>query len=149
VTVNDPNPVEVGVKFQSSTGGQATGLRFYKGPQNTGTHVGHLWAANGTLLATATFTGETATGWQSVTLPQPVTLTANTTYIASYHTGGFYSASANFFATAHTSGALTAPTSAGSGGNGVYTYGAAGSFPTSTFNATNYWVDVLIQAPSP
>ena len=149
VTVNDPNPVEVGVKFQSSTGGQATGLRFYKGPQNTGTHVGHLWAANGTLLATATFTGETATGWQSVTLPQPVTLTANTTYIASYHTGGFYSASANFFANPHTSGALTAMASSGNAGNSVYTYGAAGSFPTSTFNATNYWVDVLIQAPSP
>src|SRR5262249_10226966 len=28
------------------------------------------------------------------------------------------------------------------GGNGVYLYGSGG-FPTNSFNATNYWVDVL------
>ena len=29
------------------------------------------------------------------------------------------------------------------GGNGVYAYGADSTFPTSTFNGTNYWVDVV------
>jgi hypothetical protein len=146
VTVSDANPVELGVKFRCATGGQATGLRFYKGPLNVGTHVGHLWSATGTLLATATFSGETASGWQSVNFAQPVPLTADTTYIASYHTGGFYCASGNFFAGTHTSAALSAPSSASSGGNGLFTYGAAGSFPTGSFNATNYWVDVVVQA---
>jgi hypothetical protein len=30
--------------------------------------------------------------------------------------------------------------------NGVYAYGAASAFPSSSFNATNYWVDVLFGA---
>ena len=46
-------------------------LRFYKGTTNTGTHVGHLWSRTGTMLAEATFTGETARGWQQVTSLQP------------------------------------------------------------------------------
>src|SRR4029079_9465185 len=41
---------------------------------------------------------------------------------------------------------LHAATSAVSGGNGLFTYGAT-QFPTQTFNATNYWVDVVL-APS-
>jgi len=145
VTVNDPNPVELGVKFTASTAGNITALRFYKGPQNTGTHTAHLWSSSGTLLASATFAGETASGWQRVNLPAPVAIAANTTYIASYHSNGFYSANGNYFATAHTNGPLTAPDSASSGGNGVYAYDWQGSFPSNTYNANNYWVDVVFQ----
>ena len=32
------------------------------------------------------------------------------------------------------------------GGNGVYSYSSTTTFPTSTFNATNYWVDVVFNA---
>ena len=146
VTENDPNAVDLGVKFQASTSGTITGIRFYKGPQNTGTHIGDLWSASGTLLASATFTNETASGWQQVNFSTPVSITAGTTYIASYHTNvGEYSANANYFANAHTSGPLTAPSSTSSGGNGVYAYGSSNLFPTSTFNASNYWVDVLFK----
>ena len=36
------------------------------------------------------------------------------------------------------------------GGNGVYGYGGAGTFPASTFQALNYWVDVVFSAqPAP
>ena len=45
----------------------------------------------------------------------------------------------NYFTTDVTSGPLTAP----AGGNGVYPYGSSSLFPTSTFQATNYWVDVI------
>jgi len=31
----------------------------------------------------------------------------------------------------------------GSGGNGVYHYGTTSAFPTDTWMATNYWVDVV------
>ncbi len=44
---------------------------------------------------------------------------------------------------------LTAPSSTTSGGNGVYAYGGTsttGLFPTSTFSAANYWVDVLFNS---
>ena len=68
----DTSAVEVGVKFRSDVDGHVTGIRFYKGTGNTGTHVGHLWTPTGTLLATATFTGESATGWQQVTFATPV-----------------------------------------------------------------------------
>jgi hypothetical protein len=44
------------------------------------------------LLATATFTSETASGWQEVNFPTPVTITPGVTYIAADHTSsGFYS----------------------------------------------------------
>jgi Domain of unknown function (DUF4082)/Fibronectin type III domain len=145
VTVNDSNPVELGVKFQTTTAGQITGFRFYKSPQNTGTHVAHLWSAQGTLLASATFTNETASGWQQVNLSSPVTLTAATTYTVSYHTNGFYSANANYFANAHSSGVLTAPPSLTSAGNGVYAYGSTSGIPKNSYNATNYWVDLVFK----
>lgn len=146
VTVNDPNSVELGMKFQASATGDITGLRFYKGPSNTGTHVADLWSSTGTLLATATFTNETASGWQQVNFATPVTITAGTTYIASYHTAGNYSDDPNLFASSVTNGPLTAPSSASSGGNGVYAYGSGSLFPTNTFNATSYAVDVLFRA---
>ncbi len=60
-----------------------TGVRFYKGAQNTGTPHRELWSASGTLLASATFTSSpprVAAGDFST----PVAVTAGTTYIASY-----------------------------------------------------------------
>ncbi len=140
----DTNAAELGVKFQASTNGSIAGIRFYKGSLNTGTHVGDLWSASGSLLATATFTNETASGWQEADFSSPVAITAGTTYVASYHANtGNYSADGNYFANAHTNGALTAPSSASSGGNGVYAYGSSSLFPNSTYNAANYWVDVV------
>ena len=80
----DTGAVELGVKFRSDVAGFVTGVRFYKGAGNTGTHVGNLWSASGTLLATATFSGESASGWQQVSFSSPVAVTANTTYVVSY-----------------------------------------------------------------
>jgi hypothetical protein len=144
---NDLNAVEVGLKFRSSVGGYITGIRFYKGPGNTGTHVGHLWTADGVLLGSATFGAETDSGWQQQTLPAPVAIAANTTYLVSYHAPvGQYAADVGYFASA---GVLTAPLEALADGvdgpNGVYAYGPSGTFPNQTFNAANYWVDVVFQ----
>ena len=137
--------MEPGVQFQSSVAGTVTAIRFYKGPLNTGTHVGHLWTASGTLLATATFSNETSSGWQQVNFSSPVPITANTIYVASYHNGGEYAADHNYFNTAHTNGPLTAPaTGHVADGNGVYVYGSTSTFPTNTYLATNYWVDVVV-----
>ena len=74
------------MKFRSDSSGYITGIRFYKASTNTGTHVGNLWTSTGTRLATATFTSETASGWQQVNFATPVAITANTVYVASYHT---------------------------------------------------------------
>ena len=40
---------------------------------------------------------------------------------------------------------LHALTNGVSGGNGVYAYGASSAFPNQTWNAANYWVDVVFQ----
>ena len=137
----------MGVKFSSSVNGRITGIRFYKGSQNLGTHVANLWTSAGARLATANFANETASGWQQVNFATPVSIMAGTVYVASYYAPlGALSADGNYFATAHASanGILSAPASAGvSGGNGVYAYSATSKFPNSTFNATNYWVDVV------
>ena len=143
VTASDPNAVELGVKFSADVNGYVNGIRFYKGPSNTGTHIGNLWSSSGQLLATATFTNETASGWQQVLFSQPVAVTAGTVYIASYHTNaGDYSYDPTGFASPRDSGDLHAPSSASAGGNGVYAYGPT-QVPTQTYNATNYWVDVV------
>ncbi|KMO28458.1 Mo-co oxidoreductase dimerization domain protein, partial [Methylobacterium tarhaniae] len=119
---NDLNPVELGVKFQASTAGSVSAVKFYKGTQDTGTHTGTLWSSTGQKLATATFFNETASGWQTATFSNPVTLTPGATYTASYHTNvGRYSTTSNGFSSAVTNGPLTAPSS----GNGVYAYGSS------------------------
>ncbi|GAB1540802.1 hypothetical protein NUACC21_34710 [Scytonema sp. NUACC21] len=148
VTTNDPQAVELGVKFRSSVSGYITGLRFYKGPQNTGTHVGTLWTSNGQQLARATFTNETASGWQQVNFATPVAITANTVYIASYHTNvGFYSKDENFFTNSGVnSPPLYALRNGDSGSNGIYNYSATPTFPTSSYLSSNYWVDVVFTA---
>jgi hypothetical protein len=145
----DASSTEVGVKFSTDTAGTITGIRFYKGSLNTGTHVGSLWSSSGTLLASATFAGESASGWQQVNFSSPVAVTANTTYVASYFTSsGHYSVTQAYFTSAYINGPLTAPASTDSGGNGVYSTGASNTFPTSTYQSTNYWVDVVFSGSS-
>src|ERR1700730_8728477 len=151
ITADDANAVELGVKFRSSVAGTITGVRFYKNPINFGlpnlpVHTVHLWNTSGTLLASATVANETVSGWQQANLPTPVAIAANTTYIASYHSNGYYSANAGYFDTAHANGPLTAPDSASSGGNDVYVYSSGVSFPSQTFLSENYWVDVVFAA---
>ena len=137
--------VELGVKFRSEVSGFIKGVRFYKGPGNTGTHIGNVWTTAGTLLAAATFTNETATGWQQVLFAAPVAVTANTTYVVSYFApNGHYGLNLQYFAT---TGVDTPPlhalSSAAAGGNGLFTYRATSGFPANTYQAANYWVDVL------
>jgi hypothetical protein len=137
-------PVELGVKFRSDIHGFITSVRFYKAAANTGTHIGDLWTTNGALLATATFTGETASGWQQVNFASPVSINSNTVYVASYHcNSGHYSEDDNYFTIGVDNPPLHALASGVAGGNGVFAYGATDTFPNQTFNAANYWVDVV------
>ena len=141
---NDANAVELGVKFQSYLDGFITGIRFYKGALNTGTHTGNLWSASGQNLASAVFTNESPSGWQQVSFSVPVAIQANTTYIASYHTtSGFYAFDPFYFTEAYVNNPLTALANGDDGPNGVYNYSPVSSFPTNSFQASNYWVDLV------
>jgi len=77
----------------------------------------------------------------------PVPIAAGTVYVASYHTNtGFYAGDNGYFAAGVDNGPLHALQNGVDGGNGVYAYGSDIVFPTNTYKATNYWVDVVFKA---
>jgi len=137
---------ELGVQFDSNVAGEVTRVLFYKQRGTTGTNVGHLWSSNGTLLASATFSNETRSGWQQVSFSNPVPILANTIYTVSYSTGSplFYYDSGYFSSGGVTNGNLTAPAYTTINNqvldNGVYNYG--GYFPVASEYSANFWVDV-------
>ena len=144
----DTASVEVGVKIRADNDGYILGVRFYKAATNGGTHIGNLWSDSGTLLATGTFTNESASGWQQLIFANPVPVVANTTYVVSYLAPvGHYAADGAFFAS---NGVDTPPLhalqSGVDGNDGVFSYGSVSTFPVNSYNATNYWVDVVYAA---
>lgn len=142
----DIMPIEVGTAFSTSVAGTVTAIRFYKGSGNSGTHTGSLWNSAGTRIAQVTFTNETATGWQTATLPTPVALTPGATYVVSYYApNGRYSSTPAALTQSRTVGPLTAP----GGANGRYRYGSGGGLPNRSWNSTNYFVDVRFRPASP
>ena len=139
----DPNGVELGMKFRSDVAGSITAVRFYKGPYNRGTHLGHLWTTSGSLLGTVDFQNETAFGWQQANFAKPIPIQPDTTYVVSYYAPvGGYSVNTHFFTSALDAAPLHALQSGADGPNGVYRYGASG-FPSQSYNANNYWVDLV------
>ena len=147
-TTNDSGEnasVELGVKFRTDVSGLIVGIRFYKSVANGGTHIGKLWASNGTLLSSATFTDETGSGWQQVMFTTPVAVTSGTTYIASYFApqGHYAFDEGTFTSSAVDRAPLHALGNGVDGPNGVFFYGPTGGFPNSSYNSSNYWVDVV------
>jgi hypothetical protein len=142
---NDPSAVALGMKFRSDNNGFVTGIRFYKGAENVPPHIGNLWTANGTLLASVNFANETASGWQQASFPTPVPIISGATYIVSYHTTvGHYAADPGYFAGSEAvNGVLHGLRDDAAGGNGVFAYGPSSTFPVNNFGATNYWVDII------
>jgi len=134
---NGPN-YELGTAFTSDITGQITAIRFWKAPSESGTHTGNIWSSTGQLLASATFTNETASGWQQQALANPVTIAANTTYVVSVNTAG------TFFV--YTPGALLSQVanedlSSVVGNNGLA--GAPGTFPTTNGQGNNFFRDIV------
>lgn len=135
---SDGDPVEIGIRFRSEADGYLEAVRFYKHPDNSGPHTGHLWTADGVLLATVEFTNETQSGWQRAAFSSPVPIAANATYIASYYTETGYARDIEALAAR---GVYSPPLRALRSG-GVYGYGSNPTFPTRVFRSPNYWVDV-------
>jgi hypothetical protein len=160
----DPADYELGVRFTSDVPNIVTGVRFYKSELNTGPHSGRLWQADGRqLLAQVTFAGESAQGWQSAQFDAPVAIEAGTTYVISYSApNGHYSATRGYFypppAPGPRGGAIvdspplhaqrTGPGAGAATTNGVFSENP-GFFPAQSFNATNYWVDVVLGVRPP
>jgi hypothetical protein len=130
---------EMGMKFSVDKTMKLTGLRFYKDVGETGTHVGRLWSASGTQIGSATFAGETGSGWQRATLTAPVTLTANTTYALSVGLNRRFVMTAGGLSSQLDNGPLHSVSTT----NGVFA-NSAGTFPSQSWNGSNYFVDPIV-----
>ena len=130
----DSAKVELGAQFKATVNGTVAAIRFYKGTGNTGTHTGRLYGPTGTLLKSVTFTAESATGWQQAMLSAPVAVTAGVMYTVSYVAPNGHYADDTGYPWPKVSGDLTAL-------SGVYKYGEG--FPTSVWQSSNYYVDVV------
>lgn len=156
VSPADPSasPLEVGVRFTVSSPGDVVAVRFFRAASNPTGYVVHLWSADGVLLATAPVPSDVGKpiGWREQAIA-PTRLTPSTVYIASYFSNnGACAFTAHGFVSAVKNGPLTAPASGDSGtdGNGVFDYvlNPLTTPPASTFEETNYFVDVQF-SPTP
>ena len=140
VDAADTSAVNLGVQFQASSSGHD-----HRGPVLQGVRQ-HRHAHRQPVDLQRDAAGDRArsaasppSGWQELDFSSPVAVTAGTTYVASYHTNtGHYAITSNGLASAVTNGPLTALAS-----GGVYAYGSGNAFPSNSFNASNYWVDVV------
>lgn len=155
---NPLGSIECGIRFQSKVSGTIKGIRFYKGDQDNGIHIGNLWTNNGiTPIASAEFVNETSDGWQEVVFASPVFISANTTYVASYFSSaGYYVATANECNPhndpniwVYERGPLIVLEHGIDGDNGIYRYTTEPTFPTVSYNFSNYWVDVVFTPTFP
>ena len=138
----DTTSVELGTVFTPKVDGSATGVRFYKTAENTGTHVGNLWTSRGQRLASVTFREETAQGWQQATFSSPVQLKAGSQYVVSYFAPrGRYIATTNYYGATLATTPITIPSS----NSGVYAYGSSSKFPSSSWRSSQYWTDLMFQ----
>ena len=125
--------------------GYITAIRFYKGAQNTGAHVGNLWTGTGTLLATVTFASESASGWQEVAAADPRRdhREYDLRRVVSHEHGLLRRRRRLLRDTAVDNGPLHALRDGQDWGRTASTGTGAAAFPNQTFNSTNYWVDVV------
>ncbi len=129
--------VEVGTRFTVEQSGKATGVRFFKVQGVGGTHTGTLWTSKGTKIATVTFSGESASGWQSALFAHPVALTRGESYVVSY-----FQPRGRYASTANVTGASASPSLAVKRGAGVYRFTAKSAFPNRVWRNSLYWVDI-------
>lgn len=124
-------PVVVGTRFVAARKGLVHGARFWKVPGSRGRHVAGLWGPEGTRLARARYTEESATGWQHVMFAKPVRIRAGGTYTVGYEARrGRYAATPRY-AAAPASGVL------------ALAAGHTGAREVETTTSTQYWSDVL------
>ena len=113
---------------------------------------------SGTLLATGTFSGESAIGLAAAELHRRRSTSppGRPTWRPTTRRAGHYSVSSEYYYTPSPVGgnSLDSPPlhaiSANRGGaNGVYSYAGSSTFPTSTFDGENYAVDVVFAPKLP
>ena len=139
-TESDFFNVSLGVKFRASVDGQVDSIRLYVGDGDPS--VGAIYNTSGTQLVSVALSGLTGAGWTSVNFASPLSITAETIYVAVvYWPGGEYPVTNFGLESAVINGDLEALDDDESN-NGVYNYGTGITYPTSTYQASNYFTDI-------
>jgi hypothetical protein len=131
----------MGMKIRVTEPAALEGLSFYKSPGESGTHTGRLWNANGQVIGSVVFSGETSSGWQTQALTTPIDLVPGLVYTVSVGMNEFFTMTSSGLANELRRGPLR---SVDDGQNGVYA-DAAGTFPTNNWSESNYWVDAVVR----
>jgi hypothetical protein len=121
----------------SVAGISIVGMAYYKNAADTGTHTATVYnASTQANLGSATFTGETASGWQTVTFGTPIALTSGTAYrcAVSSPTQHYYGSS---FTGPSTPSVVMSSTA-------YYIAGSTTAFPSSSTGNTWQGVDPLL-----
>ncbi|MEK7153443.1 MAG: DUF4082 domain-containing protein [Patescibacteria group bacterium] len=147
---NDTAAVNVGVRFGVRGAPFVRGVKFYKGVDNTGTHVAHLRnVTTSTDLASATFTGESGSGWQSVNFSSDVQVSETDSYMVwvsmpngHYAVDGPFAGGTNDFSQSY--GDSEDVVAIGAGSNGRYSYTSDDAEVPSNNTTNNYWVSPIV-----
>lgn len=128
----------IGTDFKATIPGKITAIRFWKNSSDTtSSRPVAIWTADGsTNLLQVTSSGETASGWQQVNLPSPLTLTPNTHYVVSvlYPAGWVMSGPM----VAVTTGVLQSDTA-------CFVASSTMIFPSTSTTVNRYFTDVVFQ----
>lgn len=140
LTDPDNRAVELGLRFRALSAVDAVAVQVYETAANPAPLHATLWSAHGRALAHATLTGTARTGLQTFALDRRVALRAGRSYVVSYTAPkGHYPVTEHYFVNPVSNGPLQADRDAG-----VYTY-SPGAFPRSTYQGSNYGVDVVVE----
>lgn len=148
---SDSSAINAGVKFEVKGAPFVRGVKFYKGVDNTGTHVAHLYnITTSTELASETFSGETSSGWQTVSFSSDVQVRDDHSYMVwvsmpngHYAVDGGIAGGPNSFAS-QTFGDSESVVSIPSGNSGVYSYTSDHTVVPSNSLTSNYWVSPVV-----
>lgn len=146
-------PGTYGDRWRTDTNGYVTALRFYKGTNvGGGLHVMLLYNAAGTELAriTSSDTDVVCPAWVTKTLTSAIAITSTTSYVATTWWAGENANScqtSSLHATSINNPPLFAPIGSVGAYQGLYTFGAAPSFPTSHWADAGYFNDFVLTIP--
>lgn len=136
----DRSKVELGTRFTPTVDGTATGVQFYNNSRSAGVSSVSVWGPDGKRLAKVAVKNTSTIGWR--TIPVDVQVRAGQQYTVSvFDTNGRYPATNRYFTSPRTISGLQVPVNAG-----VYRYAASSSFPSESWQASSYLVDVTFRA---
>ena len=144
---NDSSAVTLGVRFKSASDGFITGIRFYKGAGNVGTHTGALYKADGTVLSTVIFTMRLQQAGRQL-FASAVPIVAGATYVAAYTSPEWTLRRGLPVLCVFGKTAVCADGLGGSERQRCLSRPGSG-MPASSYQQTNYYVDVVYSPLTP